>query len=186
MTLISSFMRGAARHTSLVNIVCCALSIHRVQALTAKMQGTIRMLMSIGGLVPLPSDALVTPVTFRVKKRQLRGILAELDSQEIGSRELSGEWVVGKKTWQRLQSEWKAAHSTQHDAQSNEPPKTPSKVKKKERVILYIHGGEFGNFLMELFIIKTVQIGAYYLSSAAAQRLISIPLSKYTDARVFG
>lgn len=28
--------------------------------------------------------------------------------------------------------------------------------------------------------------GAYYLSSAAAQRLLSIPLSKYTDSRVFG
>lgn len=28
--------------------------------------------------------------------------------------------------------------------------------------------------------------GAYYLSSAAAQRLLSIPLSKYTNARVFG
>ena len=28
--------------------------------------------------------------------------------------------------------------------------------------------------------------GAYYLSSAAAQRLISIPLAKYTDSRVFG
>jgi hypothetical protein len=32
------------------------------------MQETIRMLMSIGGLVPLPSDALVTPVAFWVRK----------------------------------------------------------------------------------------------------------------------
>ncbi len=28
--------------------------------------------------------------------------------------------------------------------------------------------------------------GAYYLSSAAVQRIISIPLAKYTDSRVFG
>ena len=28
--------------------------------------------------------------------------------------------------------------------------------------------------------------GAYYLSSAAAQRILSIPLAKYTDSRVFG
>lgn len=83
--------------------------------------------MSIGGLVPLPSDALVTPVTFRVKKRHLRGLLAEFDVLESGTRELSGEWIVGRRTWQRLQAEWKAAH--------------PGSAKRKERVILYIHGG---------------------------------------------
>jgi hypothetical protein len=100
------------------------------------------MLMSIAGLVPLPSDALVTPVTFRVRRRNLRGILAEFDSLETGSRELSGEWVVGKKTWQRLQAEWKATRKAKEDAlggsNSSKPPE-----KKKERVILYIHGGEF-------------------------------------------
>ena len=49
-------------------------------------------------------------------------------------------------------------------------PSTTDSVpeKKRERVVLYIHGG------------------AFFLSSAAGQRLISIPLSKYTDARVFG
>ncbi|KAG6830902.1 hypothetical protein H0H92_014053 [Tricholoma furcatifolium] len=115
------------------------------------------MLMSVGGLVPLPSDALVTPLTFRVKQRNLPGILAEFDEAEDGTRELSGEWVVGKKTWQRLQSDWRTTRSD-----------IPGEVSKnKEQVIFYIHGG------------------AYYLSSAAAQRLISIPLSKFTNARVF-
>lgn len=103
-------------------------------------QGTIRMLMSIGGLVPLPSDALVTPVTFRVKKRKLRGILADFDVAETGTRELSGEWVVGKKTWQRLQAEWKAAHRSQPVKDPFEPTRLP--LKTKERVILYIHGGK--------------------------------------------
>ncbi|KAG6878133.1 hypothetical protein C0993_011847 [Termitomyces sp. T159_Od127] len=140
MTIVSSIMRGAGRHSSFVDIA------------------TIRTLMSIGGLVPLPSDALVTPVTFRVKKRNLRGILAEYDAAEDGTRELSGEWVVGKKTWQRLQTEWK---TTRNDVQN------PAESRRNEQVIFYIHGG------------------AYYVSSAAAQRLISIPLSKYTDARVF-
>ncbi|KAF8899099.1 Alpha/Beta hydrolase protein [Infundibulicybe gibba] len=149
MTIVSSLMRGAGRHSSLVDI------------------GAIRMLMSIGGLVPLPSDALVTPVTFRVRQRNLRGILATHDAAETGSRELSGEWVVGKKTWQRLQAEWKASH-LQNDSNMENSVEQPFRIsKKKERVILYIHGG------------------AYYLSSAAAQRLISIPLSKHTDARVF-
>ncbi|KAJ7070773.1 Alpha/Beta hydrolase protein [Mycena amicta] len=137
MTLITSFMRGAGQHSALVDIA------------------TIRMAMSLSGLIPLPSDALVTPVTFRVRRRGLRGILANLDAAETGSRELSGEWVVGRRTWQRLQAEWKSAQQRR----TTEP--------KSERVVLYIHGG------------------AYYLSSAAGQRLISIPLSKYTDARVF-
>lgn len=92
--------------------------------------------MSIGGLVPLPSDALVTPVTFRVRKRQLRGILSEFDAAETGTRELSGEWVVGKKTWQRLQSEWRA---TQPQSPDDIPHNLDAKT--KEQVILYLHGG---------------------------------------------
>ncbi|KIL60784.1 hypothetical protein M378DRAFT_130353 [Amanita muscaria Koide BX008] len=138
MTIVTSIIRGAARHSALVNI------------------STIRTLMSLGGLVPLPSDALVTPVTFRVRRRGLRGLLSEFDAKEDGKRELSGEWVVGRRTWQRLQAEWKASRSESR----------PS-LGRKETVILYIHGG------------------AYYLSSAAAQRLLSIPLAKHTDSRVF-
>ncbi|KAL0951651.1 hypothetical protein HGRIS_008331 [Hohenbuehelia grisea] len=147
MTVITSFMRGTGRHSGLVDI------------------DILRTLMSLGGLVPLPSDALVTPVTFRVRKRQLRGILADFDAKETGSRELSGEWVVGRKTWLRLQSEWRAARQAQERSGSSSFPSKAGKV--KEKVILYIHGG------------------AYYLSSAASQRIVSIPLSKYADARVF-
>ncbi|KAJ7786580.1 Alpha/Beta hydrolase protein [Mycena metata] len=146
MTLITSFMRGAGRHSALVDIA------------------TIRMAMSLSGLIPLPSDALVTPVTFRVRRRKLRGILADLDAAETGARELAGEWVVGRRTWQRLQAEWQQQRRAAAAAATTAPPEPE---KKRERVVLYIHGG------------------AYYLSSAAGQRLISIPLSKYTDARVF-
>lgn len=89
--------------------------------------------MGLSGLVPLPSDAIVTPVTFHVKKRGLRGFLQHLDEDETGKRELSGEWVVGRKTWQRLQHEWK---------QSQAGHKAGQKAKARtERVILYIHGG---------------------------------------------
>jgi len=109
-------------------------------------QGTIRMLMGIGGLVPLPSDAIVSPVTFRVKKRKLRGILSEFDEKETGKRELSGEWVVGRKTWQRMQTEWKASKISDPNfsrSMSSESTFSESKgtLKRKERVILYIHGG---------------------------------------------
>ncbi|KAI5836017.1 alpha/beta-hydrolase [Schizophyllum commune Tattone D] len=143
MTLINALMRGAAQHSALVDI------------------GAIRMVLSLAGMVPIPSDAIVTPVSFRVRRRGLRGMLAEFDVLEDGSRTLYGEWVVGRRTWQRLQTEWHAARTSDKVGGA-----TPLKL-KKETVILYIHGG------------------AYYLSSAAGQRLISIPLSKYTDCRVF-
>ena len=93
--------------------------------------------MSVGGLVPLPSDALVTPVTFRVQRRKLRGILAEFDAAEDGTRELSGEWVVGKKTWQRLQTEWRKTR-TERLTVPDQLPKS-----HKEHVVLYVHGGQF-------------------------------------------
>ena len=96
--------------------------------------------MSIAGLVPLPSDALVTPVTFRVRPRKLRGFLSEYDAKESGTRELSGEWVVGKGLWQRLQAEWKAARSARAGKDSSDPPRH---TKQKEHVILYLHGGPF-------------------------------------------
>lgn len=84
----------------------------------------MRFLMSLGGLAPLPSDTLVTPVTFRVKRRRLRGMLSDLDSQETGQRELSGEWVMSKKTYQRLKE-----------------TSAPEACKKGEMVVMYIHGG---------------------------------------------
>jgi len=95
--------------------------------------------MSLIGLVPVPSDALVTPVSFKVKKRNLRGLLADLDASEDGSRELSGEWVVGRKTWQRMQKEWKASMSGSPSQASSTD--TPKLKKRKEHVVLYIHGG---------------------------------------------
>ena len=101
--------------------------------------------MGIGGLAPVPSDALVTPVTFRVQKRALRGILADFDALEDGTRELSGEWVVGKRTWQRLQREWQHCRKLKQklgsDTTAAEAVHHP---KRKERVILYLHGGKFG------------------------------------------
>ncbi|KAK0200269.1 Alpha/Beta hydrolase protein [Desarmillaria ectypa] len=141
MTLMSSLMRNAGQHTDLMDVP------------------SIRMFMGMGGMGPAPPDALVTPVTFRVKKRRLRGILEEFDRQETGKRELSGEWVVGKRTWNRLQTEWKAAQIGESGSHTF--------AKKTERVMLYIHGG------------------AYYVGSASEKRVISVPLAQYTDSRVF-
>ncbi|OSX67049.1 hypothetical protein POSPLADRAFT_1175785 [Postia placenta MAD-698-R-SB12] len=154
MTLLSSIMRDVGRHSHLGDMAL------------------IRMLMGIGGWIPLPSDALATPVTFRVRRRNLPGILTEFDAAEDGTRELSGEWVVGKRTWQRLQKEWRAAKQQANSpnggsAGGTSPQLNMSQHQARERVILYLHGG------------------AYYVSSAASHRLITIPLAKHLDARVF-
>ncbi|EIN13871.1 lipase/ esterase [Punctularia strigosozonata HHB-11173 SS5] len=150
MTLITSFMRNVGKHSHLVDIA------------------TVRLLIGLSGLIPTPSDALVTPVTFRVRKRNLRGILQEFDSLEDGSRELYGEWVVGKKLWKRLQADWNATRkAAASPGPAEEANPSPKQAKRKDRVILYLHGG------------------AYYCFSATTHRLITIPLSKWTEARVF-
>ena len=139
MTLLSALMRNIAQHSTLTNLPM------------------LRALIQISGLVPLPSDAIVTPVTFRVHRRRLRGFLKEVDAKEDGSRILSGEWVVGKRLWQRLQNEWRRT----------KPDASGLRQKKKERVVLFLHGG------------------AYYMFSIETHRMLTIALSKYTDARVF-
>ncbi|KAI9570347.1 Alpha/Beta hydrolase protein [Boletus coccyginus] len=152
MTMINSMMRDVSRHSSLADITM------------------VRMIMGLAGSVPLPADALVTPVTFRVRKRNLGGILAALDARETGTRELSGEWVVGKKLWQTLQSDYRSSNQLAHRNPVLEDSLNggPSPFRKRHsRVILYVHGG------------------AYYSSSAASQRTITIPMSKYTETRVF-
>ncbi|KAG1757850.1 Alpha/Beta hydrolase protein [Suillus lakei] len=150
MTILSSLMRDVSRHSALADIAM------------------VRKAMGIGGLVPLPSDALVTPVTFRVRKRNLRGMLETCDAMENEKRELSGEWIIGKRLWQSLQSDYKSARKTGEGANFVDQTKLDYDLRKgQSRVILYIHGG------------------AYYSSSAAAQRMLTIPLSKYTNARVF-
>lgn len=146
----------------------------RVTQLTPQ-KTMLRLFMQLGALVPPPPDALVTPVSFRIRSRHLRGLLSSFDELEHGGadrhkpesgldtgpepRELSGEWVVGKALWTRLNRQW-LMHKKRLDV--NQDHRIP------ERVILYLHGG------------------AYYLFNAATHRLITIPLSKYADARVFG
>lgn len=93
----------------------------------------------LASFLPVPKDGLITPVTFRVKRRGLKGFLAEADAAEDGTRELTGEWVVGKQTWRRLQAEWRGGKS-----------------KGTERVILYIHGGAY--FVMSAVTHRPVTI----------------------------
>lgn len=86
----------------------------------------LKKVFDLARFIPLPDDGLITPVTFRARRRNLRGFLAEADAQENGRRELTGEWVVCKQTWRRLQTEWQSGKRTDN-----------------ERVIMYIHGGAY-------------------------------------------
>ena len=76
---------------------------------------------------------MATPVTFRVRKRNLQGILAECDANEDGTRLLSGEWIVSRALWKRLQAEWKESKGKLTHRSAVQ--------KRKDRVMLYIHGG---------------------------------------------
>ena len=115
---------------AIVPAMPCALKINY-----CPFQPTLRRLINLTGYTPLPSDAMVTPVTFPIRKRNLRGVLSEMDAAEGGTRELSGEWVVGRKLWKQLQAEWKASKSPKDGKTPPSPPR------RKDRVILYLHGG---------------------------------------------
>ncbi|MCO5577657.1 hypothetical protein L7F22_031488 [Adiantum nelumboides] len=121
MTIFTRIMRESASYTEFATI--------------AGMQ----QFFDLSSFLPVPKDGLITPVTFRVKKRGLKGLLAEADAKEDGTRELTGEWVVGKQTWRRLQSDWRSG-----------------KAKDKERVILYFHGGAY--FVMSAVTHRPVTI----------------------------
>lgn len=100
------------------------------------------MAVGLAGLVPLPADAVVTPVTFRVRPYNLRGILQPLDAKETGHRELSGEWIVGKTLWQTMQSDHLSAYKQGHrDTTCGQSVNLDKSSRRPTRVILYVHGG---------------------------------------------
>lgn len=121
MTIFTRLLRETAAHTQFATV------------------DGMQRFFELASFLPVPKDGLITPVTFRVKRRGLKGFLAEADAAEDGKRELTGEWVVGKQTWRRLQAEWRNGKS-----------------KGTERVILYIHGGAY--FVMSAVTHRPVTI----------------------------
>jgi len=117
---------------------------------------------------------------------------------ETGTRELTGEWVVGTDVWKRLKTDRRAKREDRRNSrrQNSRPTElslnglgavrgnvptgrdspdfetdNESVLGKKggaEKVIYYIHGG------------------AYYVGNAATHRLVTIGVSKACNARVFG
>ena len=114
-------------------------------------QGFIRGLIALTSYVPLPASALVTPVSFRVRCRELRGILSEFDEYERGGakytgsgkgRELTGEWVVDKALWAGWQNEFKQGKSKRRRSGEGEPKEKAGGMKGGDRIVLYLHGGQ--------------------------------------------
>lgn len=147
MTLFTTFLRNSVDYSHLGNIEF------------------LRRVLDLGQILPTPKDGVVTPVSFRVRKRGLTGFLKEADQAEDGNRELTAEWVFNKRLWKRMQEDYRVNASFSPTSSNTSRDSSPHS--SRERVIYWLHGG------------------AYYVFSAASHRFLTIQVSKYTDARVF-
>ncbi|BGP23256.1 esterase / lipase [Rhodotorula toruloides] len=144
LTLFTTFLREVSSYSHLSSLA------------------RLRSVLELGSLLPTPKDGIVTPISFRVKRRSLRGILAPYDAQETGQREISGEWVTNKRLWRKMTREW-----TLDQKGSADEARTKDGANKDGYVCLYLHGG------------------AYYMFSAETHRYLTISVSRYCEARVF-
>ncbi|WAQ87455.1 hypothetical protein PtA15_8A359 [Puccinia triticina] len=158
MTIFTAIVREMANYTHLS-------SIHQ-----------LRTLMDFGQILPTPKDGIITPVSFKVKPNNLTGFLKELDQAEKGDRILTGEWVVSKKTWKRLQTESLARRTRDREQGKDYGFGQPADLLPnphhqhglgQDKVIYFIHGG------------------AYFIMSASTHRPLTISIAKYTECRLF-
>ncbi|GAA5833998.1 hypothetical protein JCM11251_003588 [Rhodosporidiobolus azoricus] len=156
LTLFTTFLREVSSYSHLSSLT------------------RLRSVLELGSLLPTPKDGIVTPISFRVRRRNLRGILAPLDEKEDGSREIHGEWVTNKRLWRKMTREWMTDKGKQHGGgPSGSTGNGSARTKDKEctgkdgLVCLYLHGG------------------AYYMFSAETHRYLTISVSRYCEARVF-
>lgn len=101
----------------------------------------------------MPKDGIVTPISFRVKRRQLRGFLADADSKEQGNREITGEWVTNKRLWRKMTREWSISKAKEEasgkqgseksadEKMANGNPNGKADDGNQGMVCLYLHGG---------------------------------------------
>lgn len=134
LTLFTSFLREVAAYSHLSSLTKLrsvpaigSASFPKVPETDFLFDSDGRSFLELGSLLPTPKDGIVTPISFRVKKRGLRGFLAEADAAEDGKRHITGEWVINKRLWRRMQAEFALKKTVPQDG----------------RVILYLHGGEW-------------------------------------------
>ncbi|KAA1095837.1 hypothetical protein PGTUg99_033467 [Puccinia graminis f. sp. tritici] len=158
MTIFTAIVREMANYTHLS-------SIHQ-----------LRTLMDFGQILPTPKDGIITPVSFKVKPHKLTGFLKELDQAEKGDRILTGEWVVSKKTWKRMQTESLARRS-----QNRETAKDYGFAQPTE----HLHNSHHQHGLGQDKVIYFIHGGAYFIMSASTHRPLTISIAKYTECRLF-
>ncbi|KAG0150359.1 hypothetical protein CROQUDRAFT_652542 [Cronartium quercuum f. sp. fusiforme G11] len=146
MTLFTAFVRDAASFSHLSTL------------------NQLRMLLDLGHILPGPKDGIITPVSFPVKRLGLRGFLADMDAAEDGRRMLTGEWVLSKKTWAKMQT---ASLKRGQDSKSSASSSLGSHGLGDEKVIYFIHGG------------------ALVAMSSGTHRPLTISIAKYTECRLF-
>ncbi|GJN87239.1 hypothetical protein Rhopal_000184-T1 [Rhodotorula paludigena] len=152
LTLFTTFLREVSSYSHLSSLA------------------RLRSVLELGSLLPTPKDGIVTPISFKVKKRNLRGILASYDAEEDGTREISGEWVTNKRLWRRMTREWTLSSDGDGGGRAGGIGSSggrPTGASKDGLVCLYLHGG------------------AYYMFSAETHRYLTISVSRYCEARVF-
>ncbi|GAA6061736.1 hypothetical protein JCM10212_000469 [Sporobolomyces blumeae] len=155
LTLFTTFLREVSSYSHLSSIA------------------RLRSVVELGSLLPMPKDGIVTPISFRVKRRNLRGFLADADAKEDGTREITGEWVTNKRLWRKMTREWSSSKAKDarepagHPTAKKEQGKGDGGNQHQGMVCLYLHGG------------------AYYMFSVETHRLLTIAVSRYCEARVF-
>ena len=119
---------------------------------------------------------------------------------ESGTRELTGEWVVGTDVWRRLKSERRFRNEGKRATSSSRQNSNNARVGRmalnglgavrgtgrdspdldtdNESVLGKKGGAEK--------VIYYIHGGAYYVGNAATHRLVTIGVSKACNARVFG
>ncbi|KAM0788475.1 hypothetical protein ACM66B_001608 [Microbotryomycetes sp. NB124-2] len=123
----------------------------------------LRSVLELGSLLPAPKDGIVTPISFRVKRRGLRGFLAEADAAEDGKRQITGEWVINKRLWRKMQAEF-ALRKT---------------VPQNGRVILYLHGGAYFVMSTQTHRFLTISVSRYTESRVFAINYRLAPETKF-------
>ncbi|KAH8920728.1 hypothetical protein BT69DRAFT_1283758 [Atractiella rhizophila] len=126
MSLFTTFLRASAAYSHLTDM------------------SMLRKFIHVGAILPAPKDGIVTPVSFKVKRRGLKGFLKEWDDKEDGTRELTGEWVITRRLWRSMQEDYKGKD-----------------VNGREKVILYVHGGAYFSMNAQTHRPLTIALSKY-------------------------
>ena len=122
--------------------------------------------------------------------------------QETGTRELTGEWVVGTEVWKRLKNERRSRNEGKRKTSRSSPYRSGQGSEMAINGLGAIKGARVGGRDSPDLdtdsesspgkkdspekVIYYVHGGAYYVGNAATHRLVTIGVSKACNARVFG